>query len=109
MDMENGMELEEVVIPTSNNTADDDQLDDVIPCEPVDFGEQEMMEDAPAFSGSDNLYSDELPVTSSVAVTDMVDIAPHVEGHLENELEEDFIPISDNMAVDNELDDVVAA
>ena len=43
MNMENAAsnnELDEEVIPSSNNTPNDNQLDDVVPCEPVEFEEQ---------------------------------------------------------------------
>lgn len=104
----NSNELDEEVIPNSSNTPDDNELDDVIPCELVDFGEQDLaaIGSAPVYSNMDNLYNDNFSVTPSIPVSEMVDIAPHTVD-TGNELEEDFIPESSNVLDENVLDDVV--
>lgn len=101
-------ELEEEYIPHELNTADDDQLDDVIPCAPVDFSAEPVMDAAPAFGvpGGD-LYSEPAPIMPTISTGEMVDINPNAGTHLDNELEEDLIPGEDNTDDDNQLDDVV--
>lgn len=81
-------ELEEVYIPNSTNTADDNELDDVIPCEPVTFEKQTI--DYSIMDSSNDGFYDEVEAAPTVSLDQMVDIAPHVA--TENELEEEFIP-----------------
>lgn len=107
MNMENavnGNELNEEVIPNYNNTPNDNQLDDVIPCEPVEYEEQ-YTESIPAFGGNNGLYNETYATTPSVPVTEMIDIAPNVV-RTGNELDEEVIPESQNTPDDDELDDV---
>ena len=92
-------ELEEVYIPNSNNTEDDDELDDVIPCEPVTYEEQPIGYSV-VDSSNDGFY-DEVEAAPSVSLDQMVDIAPHVAS--ENELEEETILEEE---ADNGLNDV---
>ena len=100
----NSNELEEVYIPQEHNTADDNELDDVIPCEPVSFGEQSLEYEV-MDSFNDGFYDEVDSSTPSVSLDQMVDIAPHSVDNA-NELEEVYIPQEHNTADDNELDDV---
>ena len=100
-------ELEEVIIPEENNRDDDDQLDDVIPCEYVAVEEQTDMSHDMAGSSNEGLYNDYGFYTPSVSTDQMVDIAPHAEQNLANELEEIEIPEEDMDLDDDQLDDVV--
>lgn len=100
-------ELEEVIIPSENNRDDDDELDDVVPCEYVAVEEQnDMMQDM-AGSSNDGLYSNASNYTPSVPVDQMVDIAPQVIQSSGYELEEVVIPQENNKPDDEQLDDVV--
>ena len=107
-------ELEEEVIQMADNRPDDNQLDDVIPCELVAFedsfeGVSEMnevwhdMTDSP----SNSLYNEMTSFTPSVSLDQMVDIAPQVVANPNLELEEESIPQEDNSDNDNQLDDVM--
>lgn len=103
-DVEN--ELEEVYIPEAQNTVDDNQLDDVIPCETTVFMGTQMVRDEDKVE-YDGLYDDNNFV-SSLDLGKMVDIAPHVEqSSSEYSLEEVYIPEANNTVNDDELDDVV--
>lgn len=101
-------ELEEVYIPEANNTADDDQLDDVIPCETSLFMGNQMMK-VEENEQYDGLY-DSNNFTSSVDLSKMVDIAPRTQQtSSEYSLEEVYIPEAQNTPDDDELDDVISA
>ena len=101
-----GNELEEEYIPNSNNTLDDDELDDVIPCEIAGFEEQEM-DSMPIYADSDNLFNGENSyIPTTVPTSEMVDISNHENHAVGNELEEEYIPNSNNTIDDDELDDV---
>ena len=96
--------MEEVVIPHSENTPDDDELDDVIPCEPV----EEVAQNVPyevVDSSNDGFY-DDVGYTPTMSIDQMVDISSVSVSNSGNELEEVMIPNSESTSNDNELDDV---
>ena len=99
-------ELEEVVIPEEDNRTDDDELDDVVPCEYVAVEGQTDMAYDMAGSSNEGLYNDAGYYTPSVSVDQMVDIAPQVVQSSGYELEEIEIPEEDNSPDDDQLDDV---
>ena len=106
--MNNNPELEEELIPEAHNTQDDDELDDVIPCETSIFTGSQMVREEDKIE-YDGLYDDN-NFLSSVDISKMVDIAPHTEQQSsEYSLEEVFIPEAHNTKDDDELDDVIPA
>ncbi len=98
-------ELEEVVIPNEENTPDDNQLDDVVPCELVTFDNQPSVDYDIIDSSNDGFY-DDAGYTPSTSIDQMVDIQSAVVNNEENELEEEEIPEEDNTDDDNQLDDI---
>ena len=100
-------ELEEVYIPEAHNTADDDELDDVIPCETSLLMGNQMMKKEETVQ-YDGLYDDNNFV-SSIDISKMVDIAPRTNQVTSSDysLEEVNIPESNNTPDDDELDDVI--
>ncbi|MBP5679040.1 MAG: hypothetical protein J6X28_04355 [Bacilli bacterium] len=104
------VELEEEEIPTAQAEGNDSGLNDVIPCEPVTFSD-EQMDFGVMGEYNDGFYDtmEEAATTPAVVPLDqMVDIAPHTVEGTSNELEEVDIPQEDNKPDDNQLDDVVA-
>ena len=103
-------ELEEEYIPNSNNTEGDAELDDVIPCEYVEIGEQQVdynVVDSSNDGFYDNFDSYTSEVITTVSVNQIVDIAPQTVTNTTNELEEAYIPNSNNTSNDDQLDDVM--
>lgn len=100
----NGNELEEVYIPNEENTPDDDQLDDVVPCELVTFDNQPSVDYDIVDSSNDGFYDDN-GYTPSTSIEDMVDITS-VSVDDENSLEEEDIPNEENTPDDDQLDDI---
>lgn len=97
-------ELEEVVIPNENNSEDDDQLDDVIPCEFVETVEQDVPYEV--VDNSNDGFYDDVGYTPTTSIDQMVDI--HSEGVTSgNELEEVDIPNENNSEDDDQLDDII--
>ena len=98
-------ELEEVTIPNEENTPDDNQLDDVVPCELVTFDNQPSVDYDIIDSSNDGFY-DDAGYTPSTSIDQMIDIESVVNNDEINELEEEEIPEEDNTDDDDQLDDI---
>ena len=100
------MELEEEFIPQENNQ--NNELNDVVPCEYVSVEEQQ---EGPIMdmtgSSHEGLYDAPATIIPSVSTDQMVDIAPHTVSSSTFELEEAIIPEENNQPDDDQLDDIV--
>ena len=101
------IELEEEIIPQEDNRSDDNELDDVIPCEYVAVEEQQDGMAYDMTSSHEGLYDAPASFTPNVDVDKMVDIAPHTVSSSTFELEEAYIPEENNQPDDDQLDDIV--
>ena len=102
------VELEEEFIPQENNRLDDNELDDVVPCEYVAVEEQQggMAMDMSG-SSHEGLYDAPATIIPTISTDQMVDIAPHTVSSSTFELEEAIIPQENNQPDDDQLDDIV--
>ena len=98
-------ELEEVTIPNEENTPDDNQLDDVVPCERTTFDYKPEVDYDVVDSSNDGFYDDD-GYTPSTSIDQMIDIESVVNNDEINELEEEEIPEEDNTDDDDQLDDI---
>ena len=102
------VELEEEFIPQEDNRVDDDELDDVIPCEYVAIeGQSGGMAYDMTGTSHKGLYDAPATIIPNVSTEKMVDIAPHTVSSSTFELEEAIIPQEDNRPDDDQLDDIV--
>lgn len=99
-------ELEEVIIPNSENTPTDNELDDVIPCETVVFEETVATDNFIDFS-NDGFY-DDVGYVQNTSIDQMVDISTNQSQSSDFELEEESTFSSNGDAVVGGLEDVVS-